>query len=331
MFYESIIGVCVLLYLLWKYLLSAKREQIQQVEFSDHEFAEKQTVKPLGNSLNVSKEIQDEIKVSTFHLKDNNFKTFEENVSVRHNIVDIVDKKYETVNNPLVIHENYKNVGKRASPPRERFAEFIEKTLCDDKIQSIIQNLSLDNHELFKYDEPNKENIKEIEPEFKPFIVKNNTISEKAVKLQNSIDEIADKIKLLSDTKTIKDNESSHESLILPSIIKARATKLEQSYTSEQVIENKTDDNKLLKRMQRQSGLPTGLNFGSLIGELKNKTKNASNGNLKPVFKKFDTDYGSVDDAKVLKQSLQMFYCDYFKNSAAWGVKLKITEQVLEF
>lgn len=312
MFYETIIGLCVLLYLLWKFLLPSKREQIQLLEPEEnYELKENQTLTPLQNTFNVTKETQHEVKVSTTCVKENNKETDEEEVTVRHKAVGNVGNKYESSINPFVIHKNnknvddtlLKNVGKRESPPKEKFAEFIEKTLCDNKIQSIIQNLSLDN-ELFKYDEPNKENIKDIEREFKPLIVENN-ISEKAVKLQKSIDEIADKIKLLNDTKIIKDNEPTNECLVLPSAIKAVQAKVD-SVPVQQSTENSIDDTKLLKRMQRQSGMPMGLNFGSLIGELKNKTKNASNGNLKPVFRKFDIDYDAVDDAKVLNRSLKI-------------------------
>lgn len=304
MFYESIIGVCVLLYLLWKFLLPGKREQIELEEPNEkQDLKEKQTFTPLQNTFNASKKIQDDIKISTYHVKENIIKTIEEEVTFRNKAI-IAGNKYESSFNPFVVHENnknaednfMKNISKRESPPKEKFAEFIEKTLCDNKIQSIMQNLSLDS-ELFKYDEPNKENIKDIEHEFKPLIAENN-ISEKAVKLQKSIDEIADKIKLLNDTNIIKDSKPANQCVVLPSAIKARQAKFD-SESVEQFAENKTDDNKLLKRMQKQSGMPMGLNFGSLIGELKNKTKNASNGNLKPVFKKFDIDYDAVDDAKV--------------------------------
>ncbi|XP_028168519.1 supervillin isoform X1 [Ostrinia furnacalis] len=151
-----------------------------------------------------------------------------------------------------------KPIPKRESPPKERLTEFLEKTvLCDDKIQSIIHNLSLD-----KTDEPKAEFdvLKEslIHNKVKP--VK----SEKALRFQESIDEIADKFKQLS--KDVKVNEVS-----------------QAETKQEEVVEEKP----LLKRLQKQPGFPSGLNFGSVIGELKNKTKN---GGLKPVFKKFDPD-----------------------------------------
>lgn len=157
-----------------------------------------------------------------------------------------------------------KTIPKRESPPKERFAEFLEKTvLSDDKIQSIIQNLSLDKTDAPKAEEFDILKETPIHNENKPLI------SERAVKLQESIDKIANKFKQLEDVKV---NEEDH---------------VETKQEDEPVIE---ETKPLLKRLQKQSGFPGGLNFGSVIGELKNKTKNASNGGLKPVFKKFDPD-----------------------------------------
>lgn len=299
MFYESIVGICVLVYLLWKFLLPGKQKHIQPIELVEsYDVKTKQVDPTVGNSVNVVEKTQDDInfsvKESASRLKKEVY-DIQKTIEVGH---------IKTTIAPLVGYQHHKNTerslfedgDKRESPPKERFAEFIEKTLCDNKIQSLIQNLSLDN-DLFRFDKPGNECNKENEPELKP-IIENSTISEKAVKLQNSIDEIADKIKLLNETKLNDYNDPRNGSLNGCSTIKA----IESTEIPEQPIEIKTNDTHLLKRVQRQSGLPTGLNFGSLIGELKNKTKNASNGNLKPVFKKFDTNYDAVDDAKVLNQ-----------------------------
>ncbi|CAH2090881.1 unnamed protein product [Euphydryas editha] len=193
-------------------------------------------------------------------------------------------KKFESENlvtPSLLLKQNNKKFHKkpleRDSPPRERFAEFLEKTvLNDDKLQSIIQNLSLNKCSI----EPVRSYDLQTD-----YAKKENLLSEKAVELQNAIDEIGDKFKHINDKNRFKlnENEETNED-------KNEDTKLEESKPL------------LLKRLQKQSGVPTGLNFGSVIGELKNRTKNASNGGLKPVFKKFETD--TVDNQA---RSLQTF------------------------
>lgn len=179
------------------------------------------------------------------------------------------------------IENSHKKTLKRDSPPKERFAEFLEKTvLNDDKLQSIFQNLSLTDCSIDKQSDCVIEPVKsDSKPDYDK---KESLLSEKAVELQNKIDEISDKFKHLNDRndlEVIRNNEINEDSNL------------------------EVNKPLLLKRLQKQSGLPTGLNFGSVIGELKNRTKNAtSNGGLKPVFKKFETD--TVDNqARTLQNS----------------------------
>lgn len=179
---------------------------------------------------------------------------------------------------------------KRDSPPKERLTEFLEKTiLSNDKIQSIIQNLSLDKTDAPKVKEPEiilNETL--LCSEDKPVL----SISERAAKLQDSIDEIANKFKDLNDgnlvitSKPNKIREEVNQYVDIPPVtVKDEATEKENE-EQEKVQES----NPLLKRLHKQSGFPGGLNFGSVIGELKSKTRNANNSGLKPVFKKFDPD-----------------------------------------
>lgn len=285
MIYETIIGLCMLVYVLWKFLLSPKWST--NVECSEvHNVVIKETPSPdksletlEGTKKKKSTEKDFQTKIDT--LKNNQKNTLIDNVIKQDISTDLKTPS-------LLLTENRKNynstfsekVIKRESPPKERFAEFQKSILSDDKIQSIIQNLSLDIHDV----SPEKH----LESEIKPLIIENTNISEKAVQLQKSIDEIADKIKLLNDTVITKDIDRI-ESLKLSKSDNLN-TPTREDIENIPVVENKL----LLKRLQKQSGLPTGLNFGSVIGELKIKTKNASNG-LKPVFKKFDVDYDATD------------------------------------
>lgn len=166
-------------------------------------------------------------------------------------------------------HEEERESVKRISPPKERFAEFVEKTvLNDDKLQSIIQNLSLNECKV----EPitTEENLPHLSRsrEESPF-------TERAAELQKSIDEIADRVKRLNEINSATESEPE---------------------SKENDLEEKESKPLLLRRLEKQTGMPTGLNFGSVIGELKLKTRNSSNGGLKPVFKKFDSD-ATVDQA----------------------------------
>lgn len=165
--------------------------------------------------------------------------------------------------------KQHEDLIKRISPPKERFAEFVEKTvLNDDKLQSIIQNLSLNECKV----EPimTEENLRHLSRsrEESPF-------TERAAELQKSIDEIADRVKRLNEINSATESEPE---------------------SKENDLEEKESKPLLLRRLEKQTGMPTGLNFGSVIGELKLKTRNSSNGGLKPVFKKFDSD-ATVDQA----------------------------------
>ncbi|CAH0398859.1 unnamed protein product [Chilo suppressalis] len=198
----------------------------------------------------------------------------------------------ETIFTPNKINDevNHENSNKRESPPKERFAEFLEKTiLSDDKIQTIFHNLSLDFTDAPK----TEEQVFGVQNEIQPVSNNNNvsffSISEKAAKLQKSIDEAADTFKFL--------NDNSNSLNIISTGIENNAVASEPKEINEKLVhQNENNDKPFLKRLQKQSGFPVGLNFGSVIGELKNKTKNAGNGSLKPVFKKFDPDYKENQD-----------------------------------
>lgn len=187
-------------------------------------------------------------------------------------------------------------IGKRESPPKEKFAEFLEKTiLSDDKIQSIIQNLSLDKTENIPQEE---QNITEANAE-----INRDTISDKALKLQASIDLVADRIQSLNDSYAFDTNGPSPFS---ESTCK-RDTSLEhvnqESENNNGEFDGNVEENPLLKRMQKLTAFPAGLNFGSVIGELKNKTRK---GGLKPVFKKFDS-ADTVDGVQACSFSIILY------------------------
>lgn len=280
MLLETIIGLGVLIYLLWKYFLPTKQEQIQYEKSEDVQYEttndanEPVLESTVNNSSYISKKtINDSVedKRQIFEVLKSDTKPEKQNL-ISFQTKDLITPSV------LLKQRNEKlldeKVGRRESPPKERLAEFLEKTiLSDDKIQSIIQNLSLDKNEILIHEEPAKllyPTSKEIIPLAK---VEGLTLSEKAAKQQDTIDNIADRIKQLNVNTIVKETDHS----------------------TEEAIENKIEESKpVLKRLQKQPGFPPGLNFGSVIGELKNKTKNASNGGLKPVFKKFDVD--SVDN-----------------------------------
>ncbi|GBP24048.1 hypothetical protein EVAR_10149_1 [Eumeta japonica] len=136
---------------------------------------------------------------------------------------------------------------KRESPPKEKFAEFLEKSiLSDDKIKSIIENLSLDK-EAADLLTPNSQNV--------PVIVDDKP-----------------EISTVSETPTHDNDKRETDDL----------------HVSED--ENRA---KLVTRVQKNPAFPSGLNFGSVIGELKNKTKNGGNGATKP-----ESLNASVDEKK---------------------------------
>lgn len=277
MLLETLIGLGVFIYILWKYWLPSKQEQIQYEKLE------------VIQSTRIEKELD-----STVHKVIPNDPAFE-SVETKRQIFESIksDRKNEIQNNislkteelitPSVLLKQHhdkllgEKLARRESPPKERLAEFLEKTiLSDDKIQSIIQNLSLDKTELLIHDDTAKVLYSTSEVVNEPLAKQEGcTISEKATELQNTIDAVADRIKLFSGNNNLKDSEQ----------------------LADEVVENKTEENKpVLKRLQKQPGFPQSLHFGSVIGELKNKTKNASNGGLKPVFKKFDVD--SVDNVQ---------------------------------
>lgn len=329
----------MLCYLLWKFLVTSrgqiKLEECKDIDdFVNRDFIQKTEASSVDAKLSVAtnnnenkiqhvnnirateafETVQTAQETST---RDDEKSFIETDYSDDKNIFSLPNKSVSKIQIRDVIIERFalketsiiKKTVKRESPPKERFAEFLEKTFNDDKIQSIIQNLSLDNADFFKCDSHKSEYDKDntdLNRELKPLIIESkNTISEKAVKLQQSIDEIADKIKLLSNVSIVRDKEFENEVVptnnvcskenLLPSTIKALSKQAEEAPNEIKTSEDKT----FLKRIQKQSGLPSGLNFGSVIGELKSKTRN-SNG-LKPVFKKFDIDVlrDTVDSAQV--------------------------------
>lgn len=142
---------------------------------------------------------------------------------------------------------------KRESPPKEKFAVFLENTILrNDKINSIIHNLDLDNKNILEAGGNGANN------------------DSSAIK------------KDVSEFQSLNDDKKINE--ILPGV------------SDDNSFRKNEEEKPLLKRLQKNPGFPAGLNFGSVIGELKNKTKNANNGALKPVFRKFETDV--VDNAQ---------------------------------
>lgn len=282
MLLETIIGLGLLVFLLWKYIFTNKSEQIQ---------CEK--VEPVQQVPSVQKQneadapVENVAKESCFITKEKIIDSLETRPQVLvsqkcdTDIQNIISFKTDELITPSILlkqrHEKLlsEKQTKRESPPKEKLAEFLEKTiLSDDKIQSIIQNLSLDKTEILIHEEPAKvlyPTSKDIIPLAKE---EGYTLSEKAVTQQGSIDNIADRIRRLNINNIVKEPT-------------------ETNILSEGPIVDKVEEKPLLKRLQTQPGFPPGLNFGSVIGELKNKTKN---GGLKPVFKKFDVD--TVDNAQ---------------------------------
>uniref|UniRef100_A0A2A4K8Q4 Uncharacterized protein n=1 Tax=Heliothis virescens TaxID=7102 RepID=A0A2A4K8Q4_HELVI len=283
MLLETFIGLGVLVYLFWKYLLPSKQEAFQYENLENKQAAAEKDYDNI-----IDKDISKEPTVENIEIKQNVFETQIEQMYDKQNSKSIKTEEFVAPSVLLKQHNEKlfsEKLVRRESPPKERLAEFLEKTiLSDDKINSIIQNLSLDKTELLIHEEPAKvfySSTADIIPLAKD---EGLTLSEKAIEQQNTIDAIADKIKRFNENNIVKHTEQLADD-----------------------VENKTEENKpVLKRLQKQPGFPQGLNFGSVIGELKNKTKNASNGGLKPVFKKFDVDsvdnvqesLNSVDDKK---------------------------------
>lgn len=232
-------------------------------------------------------------EVSIYNKADELFGTNSNELNLENNLEEILQPITDSLQNGGLIppsewlqrqrKKSPEKIGKRDSPPKERFAEFLEKTiLSDDKIQSIIQNLSLDKTEKFPQVE---QNTAEATVE-----LKRDAISDKTLKLQDSIDLVADRIQRSNNRSA-----TSEENGISPfSESTFKREKSLQPETEDSELDGNVEDKPLFKRIQKQSGFPAGLNFGSVIGELKNKTKN---GGLKPVFKKFDSP-DTVDNAQ---------------------------------
>ncbi|XP_037301671.1 uncharacterized protein LOC119191914, partial [Manduca sexta] len=180
--------------------------------------------------------------------------------------------------------------------------------LSGDKIQCIIQNLSLDKTELLTNDES-----KLLDYEVKPIEKIKQSQNEKLLNELNKIHlnhskKISNDFNIVNNDNIVEDPvikktdapiiKKAEESIIqneedpIKKSVKPIIKKLEES------IITKPGENPLHKRLQKQSGIPAGINFGSLIGELKSKTRNASNGGLKPVFKKFDAESDAVDSVQ---------------------------------
>lgn len=360
MIYELLIGVGVLVYLLWKYLLTEKKEG-NKLECKEA-ILDKVPVdlaKSLGGELKIpltkdtekKKELQqsekpnkvetnetcirNDFKTTEYNLKEPLLKTLEDknidiivqlpkktepnehqelskhvvnirndafedsiksievNKSTHNNVVDQefppTSKNDEIITPSILLKQQQEKtsekIGKRESPQKERFAEFLEKTiLSDDKIQSIIHNLSLDKTESVYKDPitPRAIDIQQVVTE------NGNTISKRASKLQESIDQIADRVKRLNDINVSKECKEHIDQEI-------QDHREPEPKQIDSQIDKKPEENPILKRFQKQPGFPPGLNFGSVIGELKNKTRNA-NGGLKPVFKKFERD--AMDNAQ---------------------------------
>lgn len=264
MIYEVIIGFGLLLYLLWKFLLLKKQSSSNLLDKTVNE--EKYLAAVAKQSLSYDCIDTDEVDKSkkydeSVEDKLDHVDVFEKNLLPIVNNVEIVERttsKYvydESADQNKIFH-------KRASPPKERLTEFLEKTILnDDKLQSIIQSLSLDTADFmsgksFDFSENSSSDGNAL-----------NGLPQKDSIIENSVDKFV-------AVDAIKDNEINKNYII----------QKEENI----VVENKP----LLRRLQTQ---PVGLHFGSVIGELKSKTRNA-NGGLKPVFKKFEAD--AVNDVQ---------------------------------
>ncbi|KPJ08030.1 Supervillin [Papilio machaon] len=252
MIYEIIIGVGVVLFLLWKYL---PKRKIQH-----------DVVDARRNEKECSTTVGDEQTTDTVTLVPNETATV---VEVNSHDVGLVEEIFPQT--PIVNiakpeedkEENFQNIKfhKRVSPPKERLAEFLEKTILnDDKLQSIIQNLSLDKTE-FK-----TEKILPLNS------IRDDTLNNKFNAFQNTAEKPATNGFIVNSVKETESNQND----------------LDVTLNNNNNIEYKP----YLRRLQTQ---PAGLNFGSVIGELRSKTR-CTNGAVKPVFKKFETD--SVDNAQ---------------------------------
>lgn len=252
MFYAIVIVFGALLIFVWRFTKKPRAlTKLQDVNQSN--YANERKIK--GNAADVKHNINNNLEIRDTGIKESVNKNYDTNTACT---------THETqIDSPIKLKENieanlrFRKCIKRDSPPKERLAEFLEKTvLNEDKLQSIIENLSLT-----KYDIPSVNNASEIikSEEFEKPIEVLNSMRKEGVKAAEIV---------------VKD-EAKEEPKPL-----------------------------LLRRLEKQSGIPAGINFGSLIGELKNKTRNPSNGALKPVFRKFDVDtVDTVQDVSTLYDS----------------------------
>lgn len=263
MFIEVLIGLGLLVFLLWKFLLSSKEEHLE-CDKSEHSqnsssiyYDKEESVQNLVNKFD---------SISKKQIVDNEIiktQPYKKSLKIPEEIFNIISHEKDDLITPSILLKQRRErllseqLTKRESPPKEKLAEFLEKTiLSDDKIQSIIQNLSLDKSEILIHEEPAKI-LYPTTKDIQYFVKKEEyVLSEKAVEQQACIDDISNIINRFNTINSCGQDQ------------------------------NNLEEKPLLKQIQRQPGFPSGVNFGSVIGELKNKTKN---GGLKPVFKKFDS------------------------------------------
>ncbi|CAB3220517.1 unnamed protein product [Arctia plantaginis] len=275
MILEAFFGFLLLVFVVWKYFLPNHEEHIK--------YSRLKLVEPEISELN-NKEVVDQIlptKVNTTAnkqiLQNRQLKSKRlayHQSSRPQKVLNYIPYQNDDLITPSILlkqRQLLKQKGpKRESPPKEKLTEFLEKTiLSDDKIQSIIQNLALDKREILIHEEPAKvlyPTFKEIKPLFRE---QGHTLSEKVVKQQITIDDISENINRLKYSNLVKEPKEP------------------ETIYDEPVQHKAPEETPLLKRLQKHPAIPAGLNFGLVIGELKNKTKNGGN---KPVFKKFDVD-----------------------------------------
>lgn len=366
MLYELILGASVIIYLFWRYFISSNQEQITN---EDHHIVE-------DTSTGCNSQICREVPVEYVNILNHNTaeltklvtetsdvqKTFQyldskacesireaETADLKQKLSAIAKTK-ETHFTPSAILKKREDKSKdpsllkRESPPKEKFNEFLEKTvLNDDKINSIIHNLSLDNNTRIK---PPKIDEPLLDLTITP-IVKNNSyanaqtgnnlnIRHELINILKPYEQSVDHKSIKEPSKTKSETCNKWNDIFKPKedkTISYRHTIAIPDDTSEQFenilkyneslpvlpndckditfddivgsIPDSVEPTLIVKRIQKNPGFPPGLNFGSVIGELKNKTKN---GGLKPVFKKFEAD--SVDNA-VQVLCISKFNCSW--------------------
>lgn len=279
MFYEVLIGLCLIVLYVWKHIRTAPCQdkenaictKVTNGEKGKYINREEKALPPIREESVPPQNHVAEVKDETRTIEANNNGVAPVHILTADSVCDSGDDVITP--SALLIQQRAKVLSKanfkRESPPKERLTEFLEKTILnDDKIQTIIDNLSLN-----KSESDHEPQI--LDFDIKPLVVKPvkpQLISDRALRLQESIDDVSHRTKTLNDINLNKTIE------------------LERNDCDK---DNVQEEKPFLKRLQKQPGFPTGLNFGSVIGELKNKTKN---GGLKPVFRKFDAD--TVDNVQ---------------------------------